>query len=180
MSRFQRFGLTSVALVSVAALTSCTTDGGVTPSTKPKNSSQQESSGPMSVDASKYITVTGAAGSAPTLGAPHGNPPTHLVVSDIYAGTGTSVTPASTLTVQYTLLAWSTGKVVESSWSGGAPATFPLANVIQGWQQGLPGMKVGGRRLLIIPPSLGYGSQASGPLAANETLVFVVDLIAVK
>jgi peptidylprolyl isomerase len=103
-----------------------------------------------------------------------------LVVSDIYTGNGTAVTAASTLTVQYTLLAWSTGKVVESSWSGGAPATFPLANVIQGWQQGLPGMKVGGRRLLIIPPSLGYGSQASGPLAANETLVFVVDLIAVK
>jgi peptidylprolyl isomerase len=77
-------------------------------------------------------------------------------------------------------MAWSTGKIVDTSWTSGKPATFPLANVIPGWQQGLPGMKVGGRRLLIIPPALGYGANGAGPIAPNETLIFVVDLIAVK
>ena len=76
-------------------------------------------------------------------------------------------------------MAWSTGKVVESSWSS-SPATFGLDQVILGWQQGIPGMKVGGRRLLVIPPDLGYGAQGAGPIGANETLIFVVDLIAVK
>ena len=77
-------------------------------------------------------------------------------------------------------MAWSTGKVVESSWSSGSPATFPLAQVIKGWQEGLAGMKAGGRRLLVIPPALGYGSQAAGPIKANETLIFVVDVLQVK
>ena len=77
-------------------------------------------------------------------------------------------------------MAWSTGKIVESSWSSGQKATFPLSGVIQGWQQGLVGAKAGGRRLLIIPPALGYGSTAQGPIAANETLIFVVDTYVVK
>jgi peptidylprolyl isomerase len=76
-------------------------------------------------------------------------------------------------------MAWSTGEVVESSWSGD-PATFGLNQVILGWQQGIPGMKVGGRRLLVIPPDLGYGASGGGPIAPNETLIFVVDLIAIS
>jgi peptidylprolyl isomerase len=101
-------------------------------------------------------------------------------MKDIFLGDGAEAGATSTLTVHYTLMSWSTGQIVESSWSGGQPATFPLTQVIQGWQQGIPGMKVGGRRLLVIPPSLGYGDQAAGPIAANETLIFVVDLIGVK
>jgi peptidylprolyl isomerase len=76
-------------------------------------------------------------------------------------------------------MAWSTGKIVESSWTSGQPATFPLAQVIPGWQQGMPGMKVGGRRLLVIPPALGYGAAGAGPIGPNETLIFVVDLVSV-
>ena len=76
-------------------------------------------------------------------------------------------------------MAWSTGKVVESSWTNGQTASFPLTGVIKGWQEGIPGMREGGRRLLIVPPSLGYGATAQGPIAANETLIFVVDLVKV-
>lgn len=122
--------------------------------------------------------VSGSASQAPTITAPEGNPPSELVVKDVIDGTGNAAVADSTLTVHYTLMAWSTGEIVESSWVG-EPATFGLNQVIQGWQQGIPGMKVGGRRLLVIPPTLGYGEQPIGGVA-NETLVFVVDLIAVS
>ena len=114
---------------------------------------------------------------APTISAPIGAAPATLQTKDIIVGTGAQVSATSTLTVQYTLMAWSSGKIIESSWTGGQPATFPLSGVITGWQQGLPGAKVGGRRLLVIPPSLGYGPNGSGPIGPNETLIFVVDII---
>lgn len=124
-------------------------------------------------------TVTANAGEAPKITAPKGAAPTELTKSDIIVGTGAEVLPTSTLTVHYTLMAWSTGKIIESSW-GGNPATFPLAQVVQGWQQGLPGAKVGGRRLLILPPDMGYGAAGAGPIGPNETLIFVVDIIGVS
>lgn len=124
-------------------------------------------------------TVTANAGEAPTITAPQGSAPSELTKSDIIVGTGTEVLTTSTLTVHYTLMAWSTGKIIESSW-GGQPATFPLAQVVQGWQQGLPGAKVGGRRLLILPPDMGYGAAGAGPIGPNETLIFVVDIIGVS
>ena len=123
--------------------------------------------------------VTANAGEAPTITAPSGAAPTTLETKDIIVGTGVEVKASSTLTVHYTLMTWSNGSIVESSWSGGQPATFPLSGVIQGWQQGLPGAKVGGRRLLVIPASLGYGPNGSGPIGPNETLIFVVDIIGV-
>jgi len=124
--------------------------------------------------------VTGNAGEAPTIAAPTGTAPTTLQTSDIIVGTGTEVVATSTLTVHYTLMSWSNGAIVESSWSSGQPATFPLSGVIAGWQQGLPGAKVGGRRLLVIPADLGYGPNGSGPIGPNETLIFVVDIIGVS
>ena len=125
-------------------------------------------------------TVTGEAGSKPVIGAPQGAAPTTLVTNDIIVGTGKEAVATSTLTVHYTLMAWSTGQVVESSWDGGSPATFPLSGVIAGWQQGIPGMKEGGRRLLVIPAELGYGAAGGGPIGPNETLIFVVDVISVS
>ena len=103
-----------------------------------------------------------------------------MQTSDIIVGTGTEVVASSTLTVHYTLMSWSNGAIVESSWNSGQPATFPLSGVIAGWQQGLPGAKVGGRRLLVIPADLGYGPNGSGPIGPNETLIFVVDIIGVS
>jgi peptidylprolyl isomerase len=123
--------------------------------------------------------VSANAGEAPTISAPKGAAPTELVTKDIIVGTGAEVLPTSTLTAHYTLMAWSTGKIVESSWSG-QPATFPLAQVVEGWQKGLPGAKVGGRRLLVLPPSMGYGAAGAGPIGPNETLIFVVDIIGVS
>ena len=122
--------------------------------------------------------VSANTGETPTISAPQGNPPTELVAKDVIVGTGAEVLPTSTLTVHYVLKTWSDGKLIESSWSG-QPATFPLAQVVAGWQQGLPGAKVGGRRLLVIPPDMAYGANGAGPIKANETLIFAVDIIAV-
>ena len=122
--------------------------------------------------------VSAVAGVVPTISKPEGSAPTELTTKDIIVGTGAEVLPTSTLTVHYTLMAWSTGKIIESSWSG-EPATFPLAGVVEGWQKGLPGSKEGGRRLLILPPSMGYGAAGSGPIGPDETLIFSVDIIGV-
>ena len=124
-------------------------------------------------------SVTTNQGEAPTIGAPTGDAPKTLVIKDIIVGKGAVALPTSTMTVHYTLMTWSNGALIESSWNSGSPATFPLANVIVGWQQGIPGMKVGGRRVLVIPSDLGYGAQGGGPIGPNETLIFVVDAIGV-
>ena len=125
------------------------------------------------------VQVTANAGEAPTITAPSGDAPTTLIVEDVIVGSGTEVLATSTLTLHYTLMKWSDGSILESSWSSGAPSTFPLSGVIQGWQQGLPCAKVGGRRLLVIPPALGYGPMAGHPLE-KDTLIFAVDIIAVS
>ena len=133
----------------------------------------------MSSTADNLPSVTTNQGEAPTIGKPVGTAPATLVTKDIIVGDGAEALATSTMTVHYTLMTWSNGNLIESSWNSGSPATFPLANVIVGWQQGIPGMKVGGRRLLVIPPDLGYGAQGGGPIGPNETLIFVVDAIGV-
>ena len=110
---------------------------------------------------------------------PKGTPPTSLESADLITGTGSTALPGDSATVQYVLATYSSGKVVQSSWTS-QPFTFKLGagQVIPGWDKGVVGMKVGGRRELIIPPSLGYGGQSPGPgIAPNDTLVFVVDLL---
>jgi peptidylprolyl isomerase len=115
----------------------------------------------------------------PEIVIPDQDPPADLAVLDLVEGTGKTVAPSSTLTVNYSLVTWSDKQAIESSFSS-APATFPLSGVIVGWQEGLTGAKEGGRRLLVIPPDLGYGESGAGPIAPNETLVFVVDIIEVS
>ena len=134
----------------------------------------------VSATADNLPTVTTNMGEAPTIGAPSGTPPTTLESKDIVVGTGAEVSSTSTITFHYTLMTWSNGALIESSWNSGTPATYPLAELIVGWQQGIPGMKVGGRRLLVVPPDLGYGAQGSGPVGPNETLVFVMDIVSVS
>jgi peptidylprolyl isomerase len=133
----------------------------------------------VSATADNLPTVTANMDEAPTIGAPSGTPPTTLESKDIIVGTGAEVAATSTITFHYTLMTWSNGALIESSWNSGSPATYPLSQLIVGWQQGIPGMKVGGRRLLVVPPDLGYGAQGSGPVGPNETLVFVMDIVSV-
>jgi peptidylprolyl isomerase len=116
----------------------------------------------------------------PDVTVPSGEPPCGLVSQDIYVGTGADATSGSTVTVQYVGVSWSSGKQFDASWDGGEPATFALDQVVKGWGQGIPGMKEGGRRRLIIPPDLGYGARGYPPdIKPNETLIFVIDLIKV-
>ena len=164
------------SLTLLISLTACSTDGGA-PSDGPKGEGNQITGGNLST---QNVEVSAEAGLAPTISSPSGTPPATLVTEDVIIGSGKVASPDSTLTVHYTLMAWSTGQVVESSWDGGSPATFPLSGVIAGWQQGIPGMKEGGRRLLVIPAELGYGAAGGGPIGPNETLIFVVDVISVS
>ena len=131
------------------------------------------------MSSSTLVQVTTNAGEAPTITAPSGDAPTTLIVEDVIVGSGTEVLATSTLTLHYTLMKWSDGSILESSWSNGTPSTFQLSGLIQGWKEGLPGAKVGGRRLLVIPPALGYGPMAGHPLE-KDTLIFAVDIIAVS
>src|SRR3954469_7440364 len=109
--------------------------------------------------------------------------PTELVIDDLEVGDGPEATPGQTVSVHYVGVAWSSGQQFDASWDRGSPFEFGLGGgqVIAGWDQGVAGMKVGGRRRLTIPPAMGYGSRgAGGVIGPNETLVFVVDLIGVR
>jgi peptidylprolyl isomerase len=109
-----------------------------------------------------------------------GQPPKQLVTQDIVVGSGPVATAASTVEVQYSGTLYSDGTLFDSSWSGGEPVTFPLNGVVPGFAQGIEGMQVGGRRVIVIPPDLGYGAQDNGPIPGNSTLLFVVDLVGVR
>jgi peptidylprolyl isomerase len=116
----------------------------------------------------------------PSIPEPAGEPPAELQKTDIVKGKGKTAKAGDTVSVQYVGNSWSTGAQFDASWDRGSePFRFPLGagQVIPGWDQGVAGMKVGGRRLLVIPPDLAYGAQSPSPdIAPNETLVFVVDL----
>jgi peptidylprolyl isomerase len=119
----------------------------------------------------------------PTVEVPSGPPPSSLQVKDIADGDGAEAQPGDTLSVQYVGVDYETGKEFDSSWDSGQPFTFQLGGgqVIPGWDQGIQGMKVGGRRELIVPPDLAYGKQGQPPaIGPNATLVFVVDLLDVN
>jgi peptidylprolyl isomerase len=119
----------------------------------------------------------GDLGAAPTITAGTGSAPSGLVVSDVVEGTGPVATAGSTVQVRYVGALYSDGTVFDSSWSRGTdPISFPLNRVVPGFAAGIEGMAVGGRREIVIPPDLGYGSRANGPIPAGSTLVFVVDL----
>jgi peptidylprolyl isomerase len=109
-----------------------------------------------------------------------GPAPVELVITDIIVGDGAEAVPGGRVEVHYVGVDFETGEQFDASWDRGASITFPLTGLIAGWQEGIPGMKVGGRRQLVIPPDLAYGPAGSGHRLGGRTLVFVIDLLAVE
>jgi len=158
----------SVLAVSAALLLSgCSSSG------KDASPSASVNSGSVSAQ------VSGDYGAEPVVEITPGQPATELGITDVIVGSGDPVPAGATVTADYVGYGAESGQMFDASWLRGEPATFPLAQVILGWQEGLVGMQVGGRRLLVIPADKAYGDnppQGSG-IAAGETLIFVVDLV---
>ena len=118
----------------------------------------------------------------PEVDFPGGEPPADLEITDLRAGDGAEAAAGDVVSVHYVGVAYSTGEEFDASWDRGGPLQFKLGagQVIAGWDQGVAGMKVGGRRQLIIPPGLAYGDRGAGrAIAPGETLIFVCDLVSV-
>ncbi len=116
----------------------------------------------------------------PEVDFPGGEPPAGLEITDLWEGDGAEATAGDVVSVHYVGVAYSTGEEFDASWDQGDPLQFKLGagQVIAGWDQGVAGMKVGGRRQLIIPPDLAYGNRGAGRvIAPGETLIFVCDLV---
>ncbi|MHA7133902.1 FKBP-type peptidyl-prolyl cis-trans isomerase [Oerskovia turbata] len=116
----------------------------------------------------------------PEVDAPEGPAPTELEITDLIVGDGAEAQPGSTVNVHYLGVEYDSGEEFDSSWSRGQAINFPLRSLIAGWQQGIPGMKVGGRRKLVCPPELAYGPAGGGHRLSGKTLVFVIDLLGVS
>lgn len=119
----------------------------------------------------------------PVVTVPAGDPPADLLIEDVIVGEGNEAKSGANVEVHYVGVAWSTQREFDASWNRGDTFEFRLGagQVISGWDQGVAGMKVGGRRILTIPPQMGYGSQgAGGVIKGGETLIFVVDLLNVN
>jgi peptidylprolyl isomerase len=106
--------------------------------------------------------------------------PKVLTIKDLVVGDGVEAPTNSTVEVHYLGVDYETGEEFDSSWSRGESINFPLQRLIRGWQEGIPGMKAGGRRMLICPPELAYGPAGSGHALSGRTLVFVIDLLGVN
>lgn len=111
---------------------------------------------------------------------PVGPAPAELVISDIVVGDGAEALPGATVDVHYVGVEYDSGEEFDSSWGRGESVEFPLNRLIPGWQEGIPGMKVGGRRRLTVPPALAYGPAGAGHRLSGKTLVFVIDLLGVS
>ena len=121
--------------------------------------------------------------SKPDVSVPNGTPPAELVIDDLVVGDGDEATAGQRVNVHYVGVAWSDGEQFDASWDRNEPFSFRLGagEVISGWDRGVAGMKVGGRRQLTIPPDLGYGNRGTGGvIKGGETLIFVVDLLGVR
>jgi peptidylprolyl isomerase len=129
------------------------------------------------------VPSSGPLSTEPKITVPSGPAPKKLVIKDIIKGTGAIAKDGDELEVDYVGALYSNGKVFDASWKHGGPKGVPFPfelgspGVIQGWEKGIVGMRVGGRRELIIPPSLGYGSAGTSGIPGNSTLIFIVDLL---
>jgi peptidylprolyl isomerase len=188
-ARARHIGLGLAALGATALIAGCGGSGNSSTITVGAENKADEALANQSATTSSTSTSTAAAAKTPTSGPlskephvtpPSGPPPTKLVTKEIVKGTGTEAKTGSAVAVNYVGALYKTGKVFDASWKRNEPFTFTLGKgqVIPGWEQGVVGMKVGGRRELIIPAALGYGAKGSPPsIPPNEALVFIVDLL---
>jgi peptidylprolyl isomerase len=125
-------------------------------------------------------TVTSNSGQKPEIEFIDGPPPTELVIKDLVVGDGAEAVPGGNVEVHYVGVEFDTGEEFDSSWARNESIEFPLRGLIQGWQDGIPGMKVGGRRQLVIPPEQAYGPAGGGHRLSGKTLIFVIDLLGTR
>jgi len=158
------------------------TESSAAPTAEETSAAEQEESPAESKAAAKKGEAAAKRKTKPKVSVPKGPPPTELVIKDLEEGSGPEAKPGDEVTVQYVGVNYRTGKQFDASWDRGEPFTFKLGEglVVEGWEKGIPGMKPGGRRELIIPPELGYGYSRIEGIPPGSTLVFVVDLISVK
>jgi peptidylprolyl isomerase len=169
-----RVGILSIVLCAALAFVGC---GGGDDSSSAAGSDSTESSAPANP---KLAAEVGK--KKPKIEVPSGSPPKALEKNDLVVGTGPEAKGGDEVTVHYVGVGWNSKKEFDASW-GGEPFTFALGSglVVAGWEFGIPGMKVGGRRELVIPGQLAYGPEGSPPeIGPNETLIFVIDLLGVK
>ncbi len=167
--------LSTLALLPVLALAACGDDDGATTTGAEVTGAEApaDTAPAGDVDTSMKPAVT----------VPDGPPPKELEIVDLVEGDGAEAKPGNLVTVQYVGVGYSNGEEFDASWDRGQPFPFELGGgqVIEGWDQGVAGMRVGGRRELVIPPQQAYGKQGSPPvIGPDETLVFVIDLLAVE
>jgi peptidylprolyl isomerase len=113
----------------------------------------------------------------PDIECPEGPAPSELIITDLVVGEGAEAVPGATVDVHYVGVEYDSGEEFDSSWNRGESISFPLRGLIQGWQDGIPGMRVGGRRQLVIPPEQAYGPAGAGHRLSGKTLIFVIDLL---
>jgi peptidylprolyl isomerase len=180
----------AAAVLGLAACGGSSTTGGVVlaPGGGPTNTTistvTATTTTATTTTASVATPTSGPLSKEPTIKLPKAPAPKKLVATNLIKGTGTAAAKGDTVYVNYVGELYKNGKLFDASWKDTPGKTFSFVlgegQVIPGWDQGVAGMKVGGRRELIIPPSLAYKNQANGSIPANSTLIFVVDLIKVK
>ncbi|EHN09597.1 FKBP-type peptidyl-prolyl cis-trans isomerase (PPIase) [Patulibacter medicamentivorans] len=184
--------LLPVPLVALALIAAGCGDERTSKDAKSDGSASTEQTASTTTEAAAPSVASGAAADkiagevgddvtkAPKVPVTSGTPPKELEAKDVVVGDGPAAKLGDNVQVQYTLAVWG-GKKVESSWDGGQPAAFPLVEggLIEGWIKGVPGMKVGGRRVLVVPAALGYADQGTpdGKVKPGDTLVFIIDLV---
>ncbi len=192
MPRLRVHAITALLALALAGCADETEPAPESSATTPTPTATQAAAEPAAEPAAEAATVAGVqvAGAQnleaePTVTVEEGaKPPQKLISRELVKGDGAEIASGDQVSVRYTGVSWSTGEKFDASWNNGTePFTFPIGagQVIPGWDEGVAGMRVGGRRLLIIPPDLGYGAEGRPPvIAQNETLIFVVDTVAVN
>ncbi len=188
ISSRRRAAVVALLLVPALALAGCSSSSssataGASTAAPTDSATASQSASPSLVTTdlkASDVKVTGGIKETPKVTFPTPSSATALSTTDVVVGKGAVVKGTDTITVNYVGIGALSGKEFDSSYSRGQAATFPLAQLIPGWQQGIPGMKVGGRRVLVIPGDLAYGSNPpTTDIQPNETLVFVMDVIAI-